>query len=119
MTVRPKHRQGHDSEPSSENRGSPAGDDGHAGADAVPFVVDGVLDLHTFQAREVKSLVHDYLDECRRLGIHEVRIIHGKGTGKLRELVHAQLRKRTDVTSFRLAPAERGGWGATLVDLER
>ena len=50
-------------------------------------------------------------------GILQVRIIHGKGIGALRETVHAVLRRTPDVLSFGLAPAELGGWGATVVEL--
>ncbi|HEV8480084.1 MAG TPA: Smr/MutS family protein [Candidatus Eisenbacteria bacterium] len=80
--------------------------------------IDGVLDLHTFQPRDVKPLVNDYLDACRERGIFEVRIIHGKGIGMLRDTVHAVLRARVDVEDFRLAPEDRGGWGATIVRLK-
>ncbi len=83
------------------------------------YPIDGVLDLHTFRPNEVKSLVPHYLDECRDRGIWTVRIIHGKGIGTLRETVHALLRKRDDVRSFALAPANQGGWGATLVQLKQ
>ena len=47
--------------------------------------INGVLDLHTFQPKDVKGLVPDYIAECREQGILQVRIIHGKGTGSLRE----------------------------------
>lgn len=79
--------------------------------------IDGVLDLHTFSPREVKPLLHDYLTECRARGILEVRIIHGKGTGTLREIVHATLRKLEYVDDFHLAGGDGGSWGATLVSL--
>ncbi|MFW5883481.1 MAG: Smr/MutS family protein, partial [Verrucomicrobiota bacterium] len=54
---------------------------------------------------------------CREKGIYDLRIIHGKGTGALRELVHAQLRKRTDIADFGLAGGDAGSWGATRVRL--
>jgi len=80
--------------------------------------IDGVLDLHTFHPREVPDLVPTYLDECRDQGVLEVRIIHGKGIGNLRRTVHAALERREDVAEYGLAPAHRGGWGATLVTLK-
>lgn len=82
----------------------------------VELPIDGALDLHTFQPGEAAELVGDYLDECRTRGILKVRIIHGKGTGTLRRIVHAALDRRGDVESYGLAP-DRSGWGATLVTL--
>ncbi len=84
----------------------------------IELAIDGVLDLHTFQAREVKELIPDYLAVCREKKILQVRIIHGKGTGALRDTVHAILRRMPEVNSFRLAGDERGGWGATIVMLK-
>lgn len=81
--------------------------------------IDGVLDLHTFQPREVKSLVLEYLAECRARGILRVRIIHGKGIVQLRQTVHAILEKHPDVVSFHLASEPFGGWGATIVHLKQ
>lgn len=83
----------------------------------IEYPIDGTLDLHTFHPRDVKELVPDYLDACRARGIFEVRIVHGKGTGALRETVHAILRRLPGVASFKLADETRGSWGATLVRL--
>ena len=83
----------------------------------IELAIDGTLDLHTFRPGEVRELVPAYLAECREKGILQIRIIHGKGTGMLREKVHAILRKMPEVASFRLAGEDGGGWGATLVTL--
>lgn len=88
------------------------------GAEPVEIPIEGVLDLHTFRPSEVKDLVPEYLDLCREKGIFSVRIIHGKGTGVLRESVHSILRKLASVESFRLAMEDGGGWGATNVRLK-
>lgn len=84
----------------------------------IELAIDGVLDLHTFQPREIKELIPDYLTVCREEKILQVRIIHGKGTGALRETVHNILRRMPEVDSFRLAGDEGGGWGATIVVLK-
>jgi dsDNA-specific endonuclease/ATPase MutS2 len=83
----------------------------------IELPINGVLDLHTFRPADVKDLVPTYLDECRRRGVFQVRIIHGKGIGVLRETVHAILRRTPGVAGFCLAPATAGGWGATIVEL--
>lgn len=85
--------------------------------DAIDVVIDGELDLHVFHPKDLRTLIPDYLEECRRRGIVAVRLIHGRGTGAVRDSVHALLRRSSIVVSFRLAGAERGGAGATLVDL--
>ena len=85
--------------------------------EAVQMPIDGTLDLHTFLPREVKPLLQDYLGECQRLGILDVRVVHGKGTGSLRRSVHAILGRLPLVARFQQAGAGGGGWGATLVRL--
>jgi len=89
------------------------------GSEPVELPIDGTLDLHTFQPGEVKDLLPDYLNACREKGILEVRVIHGKGTGTLRETVHAILKRLPKVASFRLAGVDAGSWGATIVRLRQ
>jgi DNA-nicking Smr family endonuclease len=84
----------------------------------IEIPIDGVLDLHTFNPREVKDLVPDYLALCREKGILQVRVIHGKGTGAMQRTVHSILARLPEVVvSFRLAGEDGGGWGATIVIL--
>lgn len=85
----------------------------------INLVIDGVLDLHAFRPGEVKTLIPDYLEECRMRGILHVRIVHGKGTGALRRTVHAVLDRMDMVDRYRLGDETSGSWGATLVDLRR
>lgn len=83
----------------------------------VELPVDGILDLHTFNPRDINTLIPDYLQLCREQGILVVKIIHGKGTGALRRSVHALLTRIPEVASFRLAGEDPSGWGATIVQL--
>lgn len=84
---------------------------------SVDLPIEGVLDLHTFRPDEVKDLLPVYLTACREKGILEVRVIHGKGMGILRETVHSVLRRLPEVVSFRIAGGDAGSWGATIVML--
>ena len=82
----------------------------------ISYPIDGTIDLHTFNPKDMKELIPEYLAECRKLRILSVRIIHGKGTGALRETVHAILRKQPDVVEFHLA-TDMAHWGATIATL--
>jgi DNA-nicking Smr family endonuclease len=83
----------------------------------VEFEVTDVLDLHAFAPRDTQAAVEAYLDEARRKGLTALRIIHGRGIGVQRETVRKVLARTDWVIAFRDAPAEAGGWGATLVTL--
>ena len=84
-------------------------------ADAI--VVTDVLDLHGFYPEQVPEMVHDFLINAQELGLKSLRIIHGKGKSKLKWVVLKELEKHSEVESFHDAPAEMGGWGATMIYL--
>ena len=80
--------------------------------------ITDVFDLHTVRPQDVKEAVEAYLEEANRLGLKALRVIHGRGIGVQREMVRAVLARTPFVLSFQDAPAEAGGWGATLVTLK-
>jgi DNA-nicking Smr family endonuclease len=88
-------------------------------SESDPFEVEitDVFDLHAFAARDAKAALEAYLDEAARRGFKALRIIHGRGIGAQRAMTRTVLERRTDVVEIRDAPAEAGGWGATLVTL--
>jgi dsDNA-specific endonuclease/ATPase MutS2 len=88
-----------------------------AESDPIRIPITDVFDLHTVPPRDVKAVVEEYLAEAHRLGLRALRIIHGRGIGVQREIVRSVLAKSDFVAGFRDAPAEAGGWGATIVDL--
>ena len=69
--------------------------------------IEDSIDLHTFQPREIAILVEEYLYQAVQKGFREVRIIHGRGVGVQREIVHSILRKHPEVASFQDMP-DRG-----------
>ena len=85
--------------------------------DPISFPIGDVIDLHTFRPGEVRDLLDDYFAECAKRGIFTVRVIHGKGKGILKKRVEAILENNPRVLSHSPAPAEAGGWGATIVNL--
>ena len=88
------------------------------GNDPIPFPITGELDLHTFRPSELGELLPSYFTECIQRSIFRVRIIHGKGTGALREGVHRLLEKLPMVASWQWPAGEHSGhWGATWVQL--
>lgn len=100
--------------------GNEADDDtGGEGEDAVVEAeLTDELDLHTFLPKECGDVVEEYVRAAQEAGFSTVRIIHGKGKGTLRRIVHAALARHPAVRSFQLAAAHRGSWGATVVELE-
>ena len=79
--------------------------------------IDGVLDLHAFRPADVKEVVLAYIEACQEKEIRNLRIIHGKGMGVLRQQVHCLLDRHEAVQSYSLA-TDAGSWGATVVRLK-
>jgi DNA-nicking Smr family endonuclease len=83
----------------------------------VRIPITDVFDLHSVPPADVKAVVEEYLHEAHRLGLRALRIVHGRGIGVQREMVRAILARTTFVAEFHDAPAEAGGWGATVITL--
>ncbi|MFB3778871.1 MAG: Smr/MutS family protein [Bryobacteraceae bacterium] len=83
----------------------------------VRIPISDVFDLHSVPHRDAEAVVEEYLREARAAGFRYVRIIHGRGIGARREMVRAVLARTPFVESYGDAPAEAGGWGATLAVL--
>jgi dsDNA-specific endonuclease/ATPase MutS2 len=86
--------------------------------DPIRIPITDVFDLHSVPPRDVKAVVEEYLIESQKLGFKALRIVHGRGIGVQREIVRAVLARTEFVENFSDAPAEAGGWGATIVTLK-
>jgi DNA-nicking Smr family endonuclease len=83
----------------------------------VPLPITGELDLHTFRPEDLGELIPAYLAQCVAHRLRDVRIIHGKGDGTLRETTRVLLERSPHVASFRPGDSHSGSWGATIVTL--
>lgn len=83
--------------------------------DAFEVPIEGTLDLHAFQPRDIPSVVDEYLRAAHAAGFHEVRLIHGRGIGVQRARVQQVLRGHPLVAAFADAPESH--LGATIVTL--
>ena len=79
--------------------------------------IEGELDLHAFQPRDIPSVVEEYVNEAHAAGFREVRLVHGRGTGVQRGIVQQTLERHPLVISFGDDP--RSHLGATLAVLAR
>ncbi len=77
------------------------------------------LDLRGYTVEEGVQEVDKYLDSALLRGLGQVQIIHGKGTGALREGIRDFLSGHPAVKSYRLGQANEGGSGVTVVELKR
>jgi DNA-nicking Smr family endonuclease len=85
--------------------------------EAVVVPIEDSIDLHPFSPKDIPSVVEEYLQECLKVGIYEVRLIHGRGKGIQRRIIRSLLEKHPHVVSVTDASPEAGGWGATLARL--
>ena len=83
----------------------------------VEIPIETVFDLHSVPPRDVVPVIEEYLAEAHRRGFKALRIIHGRGIGVQRDAVRKILAQTSFVASYSDAPAEAGGWGATIVTL--
>ena len=82
------------------------------------YPIDGTLDLHLFAPDETREVVSEYIEACLSKGILTLRIVHGKGRGVQRRIVHGLLTEHPNVRGYRHEGGSGGGWGATVVDLK-
>jgi DNA-nicking Smr family endonuclease len=85
-------------------------------ADPVRVPIEPVIDLHAFHARDVSSVVDDYITAAQEAGLREVRIVHGRGIGVQRGIVQAALERHPLVVEFWDAPDAH--LGATVARLQ-
>ena len=98
--------------PYKEKGGRPA----HSGRKMNTTVTSSEVDLRGMDSIEAICILERYMDEAMRAKIPSVRIIHGKGTGVLRNAVHQSLRKNKFVKSFRLGVYGEGEDGVTIAE---
>jgi len=81
--------------------------------------ISNEIDIRGMGADEAVSLVDRFLDKAFLAGLHRVRIIHGKGTGRLRSRISELLSRDKRIESYRLGDWNEGGSGVTVVELRK
>ncbi len=81
--------------------------------------VDGVLDLHSFAPRDINSVVEEYVKTAAAADLRQVRLIHGRGIGVQRSIVHAALARHPAVYDFFDAPESKLGATIAVLTLTR
>lgn len=80
--------------------------------------ISNQIDLRGMSLDEALIKVDKYLDDAIMAGLSSVLLIHGKGTGVLRQGIQDMLRKRSGIKSFRAGNIDEGGLGVTVVELK-
>ncbi|MFB6273241.1 MAG: endonuclease MutS2 [Salinibacter sp.] len=87
------------------------------GTDMTALEASPSIDVRGERVDEARQQVQHFLDDAVAAGLDTVEILHGKGTGALRNALHEMLAERPDIVDYRKAPIEEGGAGVTKVDL--
>lgn len=82
------------------------------------MVAETELHLRALRAEEALVELQKFIDDSVLAGLHQVRIVHGKGGGILRQVTHDYLRKCRDVEFYREGEAGEGGQGVTIAVLK-
>lgn len=82
----------------------------------VRIPIEDALDLHPFAPRDIPDVVAEYLIEAAARGFRQVRLVHGRGRGVQRAVVHRLLARHPLVEAFHDAPESH--LGATVVRLK-
>ena len=91
--------------------------DGFDHDDPVVVPIGPELDLHSFQPREIASVVEEFVREAAAAGLARVRIVHGRGRGVQRGMVQATLERHPQVRTFWDDPGSQ--LGATIAELSQ
>ena len=83
----------------------------------APSIESAELDLRGMRAADAQIRLDEFLDHAARDGVSRLRVIHGRGAGVLRSVAREHLRYHRGVSGFGAEPRERGGDGATWVEL--
>ena len=88
-------------------------------ANLVNKTVSPEINVIGLNVDEAVPIIDKYLDNCYVSSLNNVRIVHGKGTGKLRQGIHSFLKKNQHVKTFRLGTFGEGETGVTVVELKK
>ena len=115
MTAKPDEVYLLENENPYKNKG---GHPAHSGREMKMSAMSNEVDLRGMDAIEAICVLDQYMDAAMRGNLGSVRIIHGKGTGKLRAAVHQSLKKNKFVKSFRLGVYGEGEDGVTIAEFK-
>jgi dsDNA-specific endonuclease/ATPase MutS2 len=87
--------------------------------EVVKVPIEASIDLHAFAPRDVVAVVETYLAEARALGLGEVRLIHGRGTGAQRAAIHRLLRSLEGIEFWDAAESHLGATVVQLLPVEQ